>query len=142
LFVLLLLAMPEILLELFGVIPPEFFVLLLPLTIWGLIVRETLSKREDKPESYQQALQWLREEQFGLFYLKALGWLLDKVADWLGDKHQLQTLIPVEQRRGWVEKSFGLNPFTPQAYEKCLKLAFLYPLLGFLLAWALGGQAH
>lgn len=112
---------------------------LLPLVVWGGAVYQAIKKRESKPESFQWVVRWLRQDKFGLFYLQALGRLSDRVGSWIGDRQQF-VAVGVGQPKGWTGKWFGVNPFTAESYEKCLKLAFIYPILSFFIAWAMGGD--
>ncbi|MEM7208665.1 MAG: hypothetical protein AAF434_12640 [Pseudomonadota bacterium] len=43
-------------------------------------------------------------------------------------------------RQRWVSRLFPLQPFTPLAYERCLFLALVYPLLFALIGWVAGGD--
>jgi hypothetical protein len=131
--------MPEVFLEFLGDASPWLLLLLIPLYFWGKLNHDALHNRESHPESFERTIGWLRENNLGLLYLKALGWLMDKISDIIGDRQQFnQIYVTAAHPSGFIHKTFGLNPFTPKSYDKCLRLAFLYPVFSFFIAWALG----
>ena len=115
------------------------FVLLPVLIAGGWINWKVLNNPENK--AFDRLLSWLREDNFGQLYLRFLGGLMDRVGDWIGDRRQLsQASMTVPQSNGLLQRAFGFNPFTSESYEKCLRLAFLYPLFSFFIFWAIGGS--
>lgn len=131
--------MPEPILEFIGDAPFWVLPLLLILYFWAKSNYDALANHDKHPASFNRLVGWLKENNFGLLYLNALGWLIDKVSGWIGDQAKMDCIYdPASQHQSFICKSFGFNPFTAESYEKSLRLAFLYPLLSFLLAWALG----
>ncbi len=121
------------------VVTPLFFLL----KWWGKLNWEALNGREKKPESYEWAINQLKANNWGKNYLNALGWLLDKVSGWIGDREKLnQIYVTPAYPKGILNKAFGFNPFTPESYDKCLRMVFLYPILSFFIAWAMGGSGQ
>ena len=134
--------MPEIFLEFIGDASPWLVPLLVVLAVWGKLNWDALNNPAKKA-SFDRAMGWLREDSFGQLYLGFLGGLMDRVGDWIGDRQQLsQDSMAVTQPKGLVGRVFGFNPFTVKSYEKCLYLAFMYPMLAYLLAWAMGAEGH
>ncbi|MGR9108383.1 MAG: hypothetical protein ACU843_15800 [Gammaproteobacteria bacterium] len=120
-----------------------FTIFLFALGIWGKLNWEALNGHEKKPESFEWAIQQLKENNWGRLYLDSLGWVLDKISGWIGDREKLDQIYEIPGNpEGFVQKFFGFNPFTPESYEKCLRLAFLYPVLSFLICWAMGGTGQ
>jgi len=114
---------------------------LLPLVclvyVWGKIVKAGLNPEHEA--SFQRTVDWLRQDNVGQLYLVALGWLMDRVGNWIGDRQKLGVSYAASAKPKAVTTTlFGFNPFTPESYEKCLLLAFSYPVLSFLGAWVLG----
>jgi hypothetical protein len=119
-------------------IPWLLLILTAPLYLWGKMINDSLNSSETHPESFQRVIGWLRNDTFGEIYLRWLRRALDAVADFIGDRAQFDT----GARTGHMGTYFGVNPFTPQAYEWCLRLAFVYPILTLLIAWAYTGQIY
>lgn len=135
--------MPEVFLEFLGDASPWLLLLLIPLYSWGKLNHDALHNRESHPESFERTLAWLRENNLGLLYLKALGWLMDNISDIIGDRQQFnQIYVTAAHPHGFFHKTFGFTPFTPESYDKCLRLAFLYPVFAFFIAWALGSAGQ
>lgn len=135
--------MPEVLLEFLGDAPSWLLLLLIPLYFWGKLNHDALHNRATHPESFERTIGWLRENNLGLLYLKTLGWLMDKISDIIGDRQQFnQIYVAAAHPKGFIHKIFGLNPFTPKSYDKCLSLAFLYPVFSFVITWALGSSGQ
>jgi len=123
-------------------VPVALFLLFL-LRYWGKLNWEALNGREKKPDSYAWVIKQIKENSWGKLYLEALGWVMDKVSDWIGDRAKLnQIYVTPANPSGVIHKTFGFNPFTPESYDKCLRLAFLYPILSFFIAWAMGGNGQ
>lgn len=123
-------------------VPVALFLLFL-LRYWGKLNWEALNGREKKPDSYAWVIKQLKENSWGKLYLDALGWVMDKVSDWIGDRAKLnQIYVTPANPSGLIHKTFGFNPFTPESYDKCQRLAFFYPMLSFLIAWAMGGNGQ
>ena len=134
--------MPELFFEFLSDTSSWLLVFLIPLIFWGWLVRKALNNT-NKKDSFRDTVQMLHHGSFGAFYLLVLGVLLDKVSDWVGDRSQMSHAY-IEQSLGSkrVIHLFGFNPFTAASYEKCLKLAFLYPLIGYFISWVLGGDGQ
>lgn len=134
--------MPEIFLEFIGDASPWLVPLLVVLAVWGKLNWDALNNPAKKA-SFDRAVGWLREDSFGQLYLRFLGGLMDRVGDWIGDRQRLsQDSMAVGQPKGLVGRVFGFNPFTAKSYEKCLWLAFMYPVLAYWLAWAMGAEGE
>ncbi|MEZ5535861.1 MAG: hypothetical protein R3F02_09560 [Thiolinea sp.] len=134
--------MPEIFLEFIGDASPWLVPLLVVLAAWGKFNWDALNN-PNKRASFERAVGWLREDSFGRLYLWFLGGLMDRVGGWIGDRQKLsQAAIAAPQAKGVVHRIFGFNPFTAESYEKCLWLAFMYPVLAYLLAWAIGATGQ
>ncbi len=134
--------MPEIFLELIGDASPWLVPLLVVLAFWGRFNWAALNNPA-KRASFDRSVGWLREDSFGRLYLGFLGGLLDRVGDWIGDREHLsQASMAAPQSRGLVQRLFGFNPFTARSYEKCLWLALMYPMLAYLMAWAMGAEGR
>lgn len=119
---------------------PPFVLIVL---VWGWVNYKTLNDRKTHPDSFQQAIDWLREDNFSQLYLQTLGWLLDKISRLIGDAHKFdQVYVTSEHPQGFIRKTFGFNPFTAEAYGNYLWLAHLYPVTAFLLAWAAGSDGQ
>ena len=90
---------------------------------------KALSSHKEKPESFDTAIQWLKEDNFGQFYRFLLGTLLDKVSFWLGDSAQCRPHLIYQSSQSYKltphNRFFSINPFTHQSYEFLLRLAFL-----------------
>lgn len=118
---------------------------LLPIMFWFYVNYKSLTSYKDHPESFQQAIALLKEDRFGKFYRILLGKVLDKVSDWLGDKERFKPRLIFQANQGHkvvaYNRFFSTNPFSPQSYEFVLRLAFIYPILSFLLVWGWGGDA-
>ena len=113
------------------------------LRYWGKQNWEAINGREKKPDSYAWVIKQLKENSWGKLYLDALGWVMDKVSDWIGDRAKLnQIYVTPANPSSVIHKTFGFNPFTPESYDKCLRLAFIYPVLSFFIAWAMGGNGQ
>lgn len=81
--------------------------------------------------------RWIEERRFETRYLGFLERTLDRVAErWTRDRERLH-LDP----GGWTGRLFGINPFSEGSYLLCLRLALFYPLLAFVIGWALGDGA-
>ncbi|MGV6810032.1 MAG: hypothetical protein ACWA5U_09170 [bacterium] len=119
-------------------IPWLLLILAAPLYLWGKMIHDSLNSSETHPESFQRVIRWLRDGTFGEIYLRWLRRALAAVADFIGDRDQFD----VGTQTGRIGAYFGVNPFSPQAYEWCLRLAFLYPILTLLIAWAYTGQIY
>lgn len=125
--------------SLLWLLPPFALIVL----VWGWINYKTLNGRETHPDSFQQAIDWLREESFSQLYLQTLGWLLDKISSLIGDAHKFdQIYVTSAHPKGFIHKTFGFNPFTSESYGNYLWLAHLYPVTAFLLAWAAGSNGQ
>ena len=116
---------------------------LLPLAVlvyvWGKMVKAGLNPENNA--SFQRTINWLREERVEQLYLSALGGLMDRVGNLIGDRHKLGiSYTSAKKTTNLTTKLFGFNPFTPESYEKCLLLAFSYPIFSFLIVWMLGGS--
>ena len=134
--------MPEIFLEFIGDASPWLVPLLVVLAVWGKFNWAALNN-PDKKASFERAVGWLRDDSFGQLYLGFLGGVMDRVGGWIGDRQQLsQASMVMTPAKGPVQRLFGFNPFTAESYEKCLWLAFLYPVLAYLLAWAVGAEGQ
>lgn len=73
-------------------------------------------------------------------YLGMLGRGLDVVAQRYAGDHL--ALIASTDNSGWTGRMFGLNPFTVESFEFCLRLALVYPLMSLILVWGLGGSSE
>lgn len=138
---------PKILLEWLKGNVPWFVFVIVPLFFllkwWGKLNWEALNGREKKPESYEWAIRQLKENNWGKNYLNALGWLLDKISGWIGDRDKLnQIYVTPANPKGVIHKTFGFNPFTPESYDKCLRLALIYPAISFVIAWSMGSNGQ
>ena len=134
--------MPEIFLDFIGDASPWLVPLLVVLAVWGKFNWAALNN-PDKKASFERAVGWLREDRFGQLYLGFLGGLMDRVGSWIGDRQRLsQASMAVSQSKGLTHRVFGFNPFTAKSYEKCLWLAFMYPVLAYLIAWAMGAEGQ
>jgi hypothetical protein len=63
------------------------------------------------------------------------------------DKARSRPLVAVDSYRrrlaavlGWLDARLGPHPWGPGSYDWCLRLAFVYPILGILLIWAITGE--
>lgn len=111
--------------------------------VWGWVNYKTLNGRETHPDSFQQAIGWLREDNFSELYLTTLGWLLDKISDLMGDAYKFdQIYVTSANPKGLIRKTFGFNPFTSESYGSYLWLTHLYPVTAFLIAWAAGSNGQ
>ena len=134
--------MPEIFLEFIGDASPWLVPLLVVLAVWGKFNWAALNN-PDKKASFERAVGWLREDSFGHLYLGFLGGLMDRVGSWIGDRRQLsQDSMVMTPPKGLTQRMFGFNPFTAESYEKCLWLAFMYPVFAYLIAWAMGADGQ
>ena len=132
--------MPEVFLEFIGDASPWLVPLLVVLAVWGKFNWAALNN-PDKKASFERAVGWLREDSFGQLYLGFLGGLMDRVGEWIGDRQRLsQASMVMKPSKGLTQRVFGFNPFTAQSYEKCLWLAFMYPVFTYSLTWALGTE--
>lgn len=130
-------------LEFTGETSPWLFLLLLILYFWGKLNHDALHSYNTHPKSFDRVIEWLRENNLGLLYLNILGWLMDKIGGLIGDRQNFNQIYVVDiYRKGFICKVFGFNPFTPESYEKCLYLAFLYPVCSFFITWILGGTGQ
>ena len=123
-------------------------------SLWGIfalillavfyINYKALTSYEKHPESYEMLVNCLKEDKFGKIYRDILGWILDKLADWLGDKPKFKPRYIWNKQQGHqltpFNRFFASNPFTPASYEALLRLAFVYPILSFLVFWAMGAD--
>lgn len=118
---------------------------LLPIMFWFYINYKSLTSYKDHPESFQQAIDLLRENSFGNFYRILLGKVLDKMSVGLGDKERFKPRLIFQAAQGHKvvahNRFFSINPFSLQSYEFILRLAFIYPVLSFLLVWVWGSNA-
>ncbi len=107
--------------------------------LWGVYNWWVLhdSKRVD---SLKKRIAWLRNDQWAAVYRKALGGLLDKTSNFIGDQKRFST--QPAQPNGWIHRWFGLNPWSPQSYEFSLKLALIYPILFLLAVWFFTDQGQ
>lgn len=109
---------------------------------WGFANWQALNDPE-KVESFTWAVTQLTNSPWEKRYLSGLGWVLDKVSSWIGDCDKLnQIYVTPANPKSLINKTFGFNPFTPESYDKCLRLAFLYPVLSFFITWAMGGDGE
>jgi len=70
-------------------------------------------------------------------YKNLLKQTLDYVAtNWTQDQKYL------DAPNGWQKRVFGVQPFTERSYELSLRLALIYPIATFLIAWGLGGSGE
>ena len=123
-------------------------------SLWGIFILvllvifyinyKALTSSEKHPESYEILVNCLKEDKFGQIYRSMLGWILDKLADWLGDKSKIKPRYILIKQQGHqltpFNRFFASNPFTPASYEALLRLAFVYPILSFLVFWAMGAD--
>jgi hypothetical protein len=82
--------------------------------------------------------RWLKDFSLGDLYLSLLNGSLDWLSRLIGDGGHRKAQ-PLHQ--SGLLRAFGHNPWTPESYDLCLGLAFLYPILGLLGFWVLGGGA-
>ena len=123
-------------------ISPWLSILVVPFVWWGFINWQVLTS-PDKRESFRQAITELKENSWEKRYLNALGLLLDKTSSRIGDSQQFdQAFDPLSPPKNLIHKIFGFNPFTPESYSVCLRLAFIYPLLAFYIVWMIGGNGQ
>lgn len=126
-------------LAILGEMPPWAWALLVPV---GLVWRwnENALKAGPEDKAFQRRIDWLRENNYGELYIGLLGWLMDRVGRLIGDQHKFgQSYARSPQSPSLIHKTFGFNPFTPESYERLLRLALMYPVFSFLFAWAMGG---
>nr|VFJ91057.1 MAG: hypothetical protein BECKLFY1418A_GA0070994_101413 [Candidatus Kentron sp. LFY] len=69
-------------------------------------------------------------------YRHLLGHFLDGLARLTRDTESIESSAA---RDSGVVRLFGIDPFTENSYKLCLRLALLYPIMGFFLGWVLGG---
>lgn len=80
--------------------------------------------------------RWIAKRTFARRYRHLLGRGLDRIAErWARDAERLHA-----NPDGWAGRLFGVNPFTEGSWLLCLRLALVYPLLGFIVAWVAGGS--
>lgn len=106
---------------------------------------KALTSHKERPESFAMIVACLKEDKFGSIYRRFLGIVLDKLADWLGDKSALKPLYKPDMQEGRPQLQafnsyFSSNPFTAPSYEVLVRLAFIYPILAFLVVWAMGAD--
>lgn len=105
-----------------------------------------LSSQKDKPDSFNEAVRWLKEDNFGKFYRYLLSQLLNKVSNWIGDTKEVKAHGVFQKEIGYKlrpsNQFFSINPFTRLSYEKLLGLAFIYPIVLFYLFWAITGDIY
>nr|VFK37396.1 MAG: hypothetical protein BECKTC1821D_GA0114238_100149 [Candidatus Kentron sp. TC] len=77
--------------------------------------------------------------KFEARYLHLLGRFLDWLTRFTKDR---EALAASGARDSWRVRLFGIDPFTEGGYLLCLRLAFFYPVAGFFLGWALGGEGE
>ena len=85
----------------------------------------------------QERRRWIEQCTFEQRYLGLLGRGLDAVAERFARDAWSLGITPVVP--GWTGRLFGLDPFTEGSYTLCLRLALVYPLLGFFVVWLLDG---
>jgi hypothetical protein len=130
--------MPEVFLEFLGNASPWLFLLMIPLYFWGKLNYDALNSHDTHQDSFRRVIGWLKQENFGALYLQFLGGVSDKVSDLIGDREKLnQIYVTADQPKGFIHTAFGFNPFTAKSYEKCLYLAFLYPVISFIISFLL-----
>nr|VFK58023.1 MAG: hypothetical protein BECKTUN1418F_GA0071002_11333 [Candidatus Kentron sp. TUN]VFK67054.1 MAG: hypothetical protein BECKTUN1418E_GA0071001_11303 [Candidatus Kentron sp. TUN] len=85
-------------------------------------------------------LRWIRKHTLQEYYLRLLGWFLNAFGERItGDKKHLNASV---SRDTWPVRRFGVDPFTEKSYLLCLRLALIYPVLGFFIGWASGGAGE
>ncbi len=99
---------------------------------------------------FDEAKALIRTEHWGSRYRAFLQKILSKLTGVIGDSYRFPDEKPryrsgssdLEQLRqpDTLWRVLGVNPFTPESYQFCFLLAFLYPVLSFLLTWAAGGN--
>lgn len=120
--------------------------ILFPMFLFFYINFKVLSLHKEKPESFKNAVNYLKEDGFGQFYRNLLGKLLDSVSIWIGDSSQMRPrAIVTEQAQNYkllpYNRFFSINPFSNESFDFLLRLAFIYPIISFLITWAVGGNA-
>ena len=118
----------------------------LPVLLLFYINYKALSSYQQHPEPYAFVITCLREDEFSELYHRLLGAMLDKVSNWIGDKKQYESRAIAATRSG--EKSilvacrhfFSAYPFSAPSYEAVLRLAFIYPIVLYLVLWSMGGD--
>lgn len=124
------------------VIAKKWWALPVILSFWLRTVQTGLNAPKTD-DAFKRVVGWLRQDNLGQLYLNAMGWFMDRLGDWIGDRHKLTYSYQESSNcKGIINRLFGFNPFTAESYEKCLSLALIYPLLSFLLAWVMGATGQ
>lgn len=118
--------MPEMILELFGAVPPWFLLLLIPLYFWGNLIRASLQSKDTHPESFERTVGWLRENSFERLYLDLISKVLKQVSGLIQDDNGLS--------------SNGFTFFNAVSYGFCLKIALIYPMILFYVSAFFGSE--
>jgi hypothetical protein len=115
----------------------------IPLTLWVLwagynwrIFHKTNGGQYD--DACQRRLNWLKQDHWSELYKNWLGILLDKVSAVIGDAGQ--------GNDNWISRKlchgfgFDHNPWTEPSFNLLFRIAFIYPLLSFIVFWLMGGS--
>ena len=96
--------------------------------------KESDDKKRDqrRRNTLNTRLHWLKQSTFEQRYLDILGSNLQAFAErWTHDAERIHH----PSKCSWCSQLFGIDPFTEGSYLLVLRLALVYPALGFFCAW-------
>ncbi len=119
-----------------------YAILLIILVFWWKYNWKILND-QFKTDSLNTRIKWIKENTYGNIYLSILGYVLDTLARWIGDKQSIEnSKEKCQNKQNFICKTFGYNPWTTASFEFTFLIALVYSILSFIFFWTAGAESQ